>query len=77
MSLLNPRPLSTLNCRLDTGSLISSWVERNDGMKLRIMIEGPKVHDVGYRYFLMTLARRAPGLDISMRIILREQSRSW
>jgi len=23
------------------------------------MIKGPKVHDVGYRYFLMTLARRA------------------
>ena len=28
-------------------------------MKLRILIEGPKVHDVGYRYFLMALARRA------------------
>ncbi len=28
-------------------------------MKLRIVIEGPKVHNVGYRYFLMTLARRA------------------
>ncbi len=28
-------------------------------MKLRIVIKGPKVHNVGYRYFLMTLARRA------------------
>ena len=28
-------------------------------MKLGIVIKGPKVHNVGYRYFLMTLARRA------------------
>lgn len=28
-------------------------------MKLKIVVKGPKVHDVGYRYFLMTLARRA------------------
>jgi acylphosphatase len=28
-------------------------------MKLRIVIKGPKVHDVGYRYFLMTKARSA------------------
>ncbi len=28
-------------------------------MKLRILIRGPQVHNVGYRYFLMTLARRA------------------
>lgn len=28
-------------------------------MRLRIVIKGPKVHNVGYRYFLMTLARRA------------------
>jgi acylphosphatase len=25
-------------------------------MKLKIIISGPKVHDVGYRYFLMSLA---------------------
>ncbi|HNU38952.1 MAG TPA: hypothetical protein PKI26_01535, partial [Methanothrix sp.] len=25
-------------------------------MKLKIQISGPKVHDVGYRYFLMSLA---------------------
>ena len=25
-------------------------------MKLKIMIAGPKVHDVGYRYFLMSMA---------------------
>lgn len=28
-------------------------------MKQRIIIKGPKIHDVGYRYFLMTMARRA------------------
>lgn len=28
-------------------------------MKQRIIIKGPKVHDVGYRYFLMIMARRA------------------
>ncbi len=27
-------------------------------MKLKITITGPKVHDVGYRYFLLGLARR-------------------
>jgi len=25
-------------------------------MKLKVKITGPKVHDVGYRYFLMTMA---------------------
>ncbi|MGB7545386.1 MAG: hypothetical protein WBL92_07275 [Methanothrix sp.] len=25
-------------------------------MKLKIKISGPKVHDVGYRYFLMSMA---------------------
>jgi acylphosphatase len=53
------RLLSTLNCRSDTDPLISSWAEMSNGMKSRIVIEGPKVHNVGYRYFLMTLARRA------------------
>ncbi len=28
----------------------------SDEMKIKIKITGPKVHDVGYRYFLMTNA---------------------
>lgn len=28
----------------------------DQSMKLKIKISGPKVHDVGYRYFLMSMA---------------------
>jgi acylphosphatase len=36
-------------------------------MKLRITITGPRVHDVGYRYFLLgrAMALRLPGFDAS------------
>jgi len=36
-------------------------------MKLRITITGPRVHDVGYRYFLLgrAMGLRLPGFDAS------------
>jgi len=34
-------------------------------MKLRITITGPRVHDVGYRYFLLGRAMGLPGFDAS------------
>lgn len=40
----------------DSDSLISSPAQLGDGMKLKIAIIGPKVHNVGYRYFLMNNA---------------------
>lgn len=36
-----------------------------NGMKLKITITGPKVHDVGYRYLLLggAMSLRLPGFD--------------
>ncbi len=37
-------------------SLIPSWAQFGDGMKLKITITGPNVHKVGYGPFLIALA---------------------